>query len=60
MVTNGRLVRLDANDEPLVPEDFQLLALYSDSAQAAQKVTKSHLLFFAFHTPRGIHSQLNS
>ena len=37
VVTNGRLVPLP-RDEPLVAEDFDLLALYANSAQVAQQV----------------------
>ena len=42
VVTNGRLIRLDSG-EPLVAEDFQLLSLYADSAQAAQKARHGRL-----------------
>ena len=38
VVTNGRLVPLPGVDEPLVAEDFDLLALYANSAQVARQV----------------------
>ena len=40
VVTNGRLVPLP-DAEPLVAEDFDLLALYANSAQVARQVGRS-------------------